>query len=202
MHRAEYSFLRITDQNLIRSPQREDLANKATQDGQTAENKCPWRAQPQMGHRHHTSRDHYRRVGGKIVRARGQRRQKWTNVFWTRYNCCTPEPTAAVVAYTRPTEDKAICQHVTMETGRVISPTPSWGTTDSWWLLAEEDYLLHGCGPGRLTTLQWMTTPYVGGCLKRKGQEAGRRLECGSWSGRYYQKELEVDRIKIHYVHI
>lgn len=112
-----------------------------------------------MWHRHHTSRDHYKRVGGKIVRARGQRRQGWTNVFWTRYNCCPPEPTAAVVAYTRPTEDKAICQHAVMETGGVISPTPSWGTTDSWWLLAEEDCLLQGCGPGRLTTLQRMTHP-------------------------------------------
>lgn len=72
--------LRITDQNLIRSPQQEDLINKETHDDQTAENMCPWRAQPQMGHLDHTSfpqcsRDHYRRVGGKIVRVRGQRRQ-------------------------------------------------------------------------------------------------------------------------------
>lgn len=68
-----------------------------------------------------------------------------------------------------------------------IIPTPSWGETDSWWLLGRERGLVSfkGVAPGRLTVFHWMvhTQEYMLSSLDyltERGQEVGRGGEVGA----------------------
>lgn len=76
-------------------------------------------------------RDHLRRGGGEIARARGQGEPGWS-LFWTRQDHCTQELSSC--ACIRPTPDQA-SQHSRMEWGRVRGLYPSCRAVG--WLLRE-----------------------------------------------------------------
>lgn len=105
-----------------------------TPNGQHAENECLRNAQPHLGHLHYVCpprlREYHRRGSRKIVRASSQVGPEPNSGVWTWQDHCTKELSVLWVPTLYLHKISSINTPAHMEE-KLLSPHPSWGTTDS-----------------------------------------------------------------------